>query len=314
VTPDRFFSLLLTLQSRESTTTADLAAHVGVSVRTVIRDLRWLQEAGFPLLIRRGRWGGVTLLPGGMLDTSRLTSTERDHLTLYGLDDTQREQLGAAADIRRAHQKMRSTPRPSDTDVLPLSEIVTTDNRPWFSRDSEGLPPAALVGDLRRAVRLRIYYRRSGDIDATWRVVDPYGLLAKGGRWYLVADTAGRPHLHALERIVAWEPMRAARRTRPDVTLQSVASDLTAHWENPETFQIHAELDTNQLDRARRILGRRLTIQDTAGAHRVRITVSGREVEDVRQLLQFGNSVTVTGPTEARERIRQLATQILQMY
>ena len=314
MTPDRFFSLLLTLQSRETTTTADLAAQVGVSVRTVLRDLQWLQEAGFPLLIRRGRWGGVTLLPGGMLDTSRLTSSERDHLALYGLDDMQREQLGAAADTRRAHQKMRSTLRLSNTDVLPLSAVVTTDNRPWFSRDIEGLPPAALVGDLRRGVRLRICYRRSEDIEATWRVIDPYGLLAKAGRWYLVADSAGRPRLHALERIVDWEPIRAARRTRPDVTLESVASELTAHWENPEAFQIHAELDSNQLSRARRILGRRLTIRDTAGAQRVRITVTGRELEDVRLLLQFGNSVTVTGPAEARERIRQLATQILQMY
>jgi predicted DNA-binding transcriptional regulator YafY len=314
VTPDRFFSLLLTLQSRETTTTADLAAQVGVSVRTVLRDLQWLQEAGFPLLIRRGRWGGVTLLPGGMLDTSRLTSSERDHLALYGLDDMQREQLGAAADTRRAHQKMRSTLRLSNTDVLPLSAVVTTDNRPWFSRDIEGLPPAALVGDLRRGARLRICYRRSEDIEATWRVIDPYGLLAKAGRWYLVADSVGRPQLHALERIVGWEPMRAARRMRPDVTLESVASELTAHWENPEAFQIHAELDSNQLSRARRILGRRLTIRDTAGAQRVRITVTGRELEDVRLLLQFGNSVIVTGPAEARERIRQLATQILQMY
>jgi predicted DNA-binding transcriptional regulator YafY len=268
VTPDRFFSLLLTLQSRETTTTADLAAQVGVSVRTVLRDLQWLQEAGFPLLIRRGRWGGVTLLPGGTLDTSRLTSSERDHLALHGLDDRQREQLGAAAGTRRAHQKMRSTLGLSNTDVLP----------------------------------------------ATWRVIDPYGLLAKAGRWYLVADSAGRPHLHALERIVGWEPMRAARRMRPDVTLESVASELTAHWENPEALQIHAELDSSQLSRARRILGRRLTIRGTAGAQRVRITVTGRELEDVRLLLQFGDSVTVTGPAEARERIRQLAAQILQTY
>jgi predicted DNA-binding transcriptional regulator YafY len=314
VTPDRFFSLLLTLQSRETVTTADLAAHVGVSVRTVLRDLRWLQEAGFPLLIRRGRWGGVTLLPGGLLDTSRLTSGERDHLALYGLDHMQREQLGAAADARRAHQKMRSNPGLSNTNVLPLSAVVTTDNRPWFSRDIEGLPPAALVGDLRRGVRLRIRYRRSEDVEATWRVVDPYGLLAKAGRWYLVADSAGRPRLHALERIDGWEPMRAARRMRPDVTLESVAGELTARWENQEAFQIHAELDPNQLSRARRILGRRLIIRDTAGARRVRITVTGREPEDVRLLLQFGDSVTVTGPAEARERMRQLATQIVQTH
>lgn len=313
VTPDRFFSLLLALQSREAMTSADLAARVGVSVRTVLRDLQWLQEAGFPLLIRRGRWGGVTLLPGGSLDTSRLTPDERDHLALYGLDDVQRAQLGAGADTQRAHQKMRSTLRLSNANVLPLSAVVATDNSPWFSRDTEGLPPAALVGDLRRGVRLRICYRRSEDVEATWRVVDPYGLLAKAGRWYLVADSAGRPRLHALERIVDWEPMRAVRRLRPGMTLDSVATELTARWENPEAFQIHAELDSNQLSRARRILGRRLTIRETAGAQ-VSITLAGRDVEDVRLLLQFGNSVTVTGPTEARERIRQIATQILQRY
>ncbi|MEU4487308.1 WYL domain-containing protein [Streptomyces purpurascens] len=314
VTPDRFFSLLLALQSRETTTTAELAAQVGVSVRTVLRDVQWLQEAGFPLLVRRGRWGGVTLLPGGLLDTSRLTPNERDHLALYGLDEMQREQLGAMADTQRAHQKVRSTLRPSSTGALPLSAVVTTDNSPWFSRDAEGLPPAALVGDLRRGVRLRICYRRSEETEPTWRIIDPYGLLAKGGRWYLVADSAGRPHLHALERLVDWEPMRAVRRLRPGATLDGVAAELTARWENPNTFRIHAELDLDQLGRARRILGRRLTVRDAAGTRRVSIAVTGQNVEVVRLLLQFGDSVTVTDPVEAREHIRQLTRQILQKY
>ncbi|MGI5426768.1 helix-turn-helix transcriptional regulator [Streptomyces sp. CA-179760] len=314
MTPDRFFSLLLALQSRETTTTAELAAQVGVSVRTVLRDVQWLQEAGFPLLMRRGRWGGVTLLPGGLLDTSRLTPNERDHLALYGLDDTQREQLGAMADTQRAHQKVRSALRPSSTGALPLSAVVTTDNSPWFFRDAEGLPPAALVGDLRRGVRLRIRYRRSEETEPRWRIVDPYGLLAKAGRWYLVADSVGRPHLHALERLVDWEPMRAVRRLRPGATLDGVAAELTARWESPDTFQIHAELDSDQLGRARRILGRRLTVRDAAGARRVSIAVAGQNVEAVRLLLQFGDSVTVTGPAEAREHIRQLARQILQQY
>ncbi|QEU97043.1 helix-turn-helix transcriptional regulator [Streptomyces kanamyceticus] len=315
MTPDRFFSLLLALQSRETMTTADLADEVGVSVRTVLRDLRWLQEAGFPLLIRRGRLGGVTLLPGGVLDTSRLTPDERDHLALHGLDDAQREQLGATADTRRADRKVRSGLRPSSTGALPLSAVVTTDNRPWFFRDAAGMPPAALVGDLRRGVRLRISYRRSAETEAAWRVVDPYGLLAKAGRWYLVADAEGRPRLHALERLVGWEPMRAARRLRPDATLDGVAAELTARWENPEAFRIHAEIDADRLGLARRVLGRRLAVQDTEGVlgGRVSITVTGRDVEDVRLLLQFGDSATVTGPAEAREHVRRLAAQILEI-
>ncbi|WP_320776336.1 helix-turn-helix transcriptional regulator [Streptomyces sp. CRN 30] len=319
MTPDRFFSLLLALQSRQTTTTADLAAQVGVSVRTVLRDLRWLQEAGFPLLVRRGRTGGVTLLPGGRLDAARLTPDERDHLALHGLDDQQREQLGAAGQTRRAHQKVRSVLRPSVVDGLPLSAVVTTDNRPWFLRDaeSEDLPSAALVSDLRRGVRLRVRYRRSEENAPTWRVVDPYGLLAKAGRWYLVADCAGRPRLHALERLSEWEALRVPRRLRPEATLNSVAAQLTASWESPDgpdTVRIHAELDADQLDRARRILGRRLTVQDAVDSRRVRITLSGRNVDDVRMLLQFGDRVTVTGPPAARERVRQLAAELLRTH
>ncbi|QYC37842.1 HTH domain protein [Nonomuraea coxensis DSM 45129] len=312
MTPDRFFSLLLALQTRETITTGDLADQVGVSVRTVLRDLRWLQEAGFPILVERGRWGGVTLLPGGALDTSRLTPTERDHLALHGLDDEQRRQLGAAADSRRAHKKVAV--RRSAPSLLPLSAVVTTDNRPWFGPDAQGADPSAIIGDVRRGVRLRILYRRSAEAGPTWQVVDPYGLLAKAGRWYLVADRAGVPRLYSLERLVDWRPMRVPRRLRPETTLAGAAAELTARWETTDALQVHAVLQARQLDRARRILGSRLTVHPPEGGDEVAITVTYRELEAVRQLLQFAESITVTDPPEARARIQELARSVLHHY
>ncbi|MEV4566310.1 WYL domain-containing protein [Nonomuraea sp. NPDC049419] len=312
MTPDRFFSLLLALQTRETITTGDLADQVGVSVRTVLRDLRWLQEAGFPVLVERGRWGGVTLLPGGALDTSRLTPSERDHLALHGLDDEQRRQLGAAADSRRAREKVaagRSTPP-----LLPLSAVVTTDNRPWYGPAARGADPSALIGDVRRGVRLSVLYRRSAEDAPTWQVVDPYGLLAKSGRWYLVADHAGVARLYSLERLAGWRPLREQRRLRPGATLGDVAAELTARWETGGTVQVHALLQAGQLERARRILGSRLTVHPPGDADEVAITVTYRDIEGVRQLLQFAESITVTGPPAARARLRELATRVIQHY
>ncbi|KAF3463929.1 WYL domain-containing protein [Streptomyces sp. Tu 3180] len=312
MTPDRFFSLLLALQTREAVTAADLADRLGVSVRTVLRDLRWLQEAGFPVLVERGRWGGVTLLPGGALDTSRLTPAERDHLALHGLDDEQRHQLGAGAESRRARAKVAARPQPA-TSRLPISAVVTTDNRPWFGRDAEGADPSAVVGDVRRGVRLRIRYRRSEEVEPAWQVVDPYGLLAKAGRWYLVADRSGVPRLYALERLVDWRPMRAPRRLRPGTTLADVVTELTSRWETVDAVRVHARLAARQLDRAGRILGSRLTVRSREGEE-VTITVACREIEDVRQLLPFADDLTVTDPPEARDRIRELAARILHRY
>ncbi|MFI5716430.1 helix-turn-helix transcriptional regulator [Nocardia sp. NPDC051750] len=313
MTPDRFFSLLIALQSRETVTTTDLADEVGVSVRTVIRDVQWLQDAGFPVLVRRGRWGGVTLLPGGALDLARLTPAERDHLAVYGLDDAQRDQLGGGFDGRRARSKV-APGRVRPENLLPVHAVVTTDNRPWFGRAGEGIGPAALLGDLRRGVRLRINYRRSTDPEPAWQIVDPYGLLAKGGRWYLVADYSARPRLYSLERIAGWRPLRTPRRLRPGATLHSVAADLSAGWENDGALRVEGELTAGQLERAKRILGTRLTACSTEEGGRVRIVVACRVIEDVRQLLQFADDFTVTGPPEARERIRELAAATLRRY
>ncbi|MET8869905.1 hypothetical protein ABZW11_43820 [Nonomuraea sp. NPDC004580] len=77
---------------------------------------------------------------------------------------------------------------------------------------------------------------------------------------------------------------------------------------------MHAVLQACQLERARRILGSRLTVHPPEDADEVAITVTYQDVEGVRQLLQFAESITVTGPATARARLRELATRTLQHY
>jgi predicted DNA-binding transcriptional regulator YafY len=311
VTPDRCFSLLLALRSRPDTTVAALAEDTGVSERTVMRDLRWLQDAGFPVLARRGRYGGVSMLPGGALDTSRLTPPEREHLALTGLDEDQRRRLGVEAVSDRARRKVAGAR--SGDGLLAVGDLVVSDNRPWFGREPEGVTPAQLIGDLRRGVRLRVEYRRPGEA-ATRRTVDPYGLLAKGGRWYLVADESGEPRLLNLQRIAAWEPLRAARRLRPGARLTSVAAELTSGWEAKGDLTVRLLIKDYQVPRAERILGSRLSIAESDGEGRTAAVLHCRELEDVRQLLPFADTVTILDPPEARRRVRELARQILDHY
>jgi predicted DNA-binding transcriptional regulator YafY len=311
VTPDRFFSLLLTLQSRPETTVAAIAEATGVSPRTAVRDLHWLRDAGFPIVMRRGRYGGVAMLPGGALDTARLTPGEREHLTLTGLDPDQRRRLGVEAVMGRALGKVAAARAPDD--LLPLGDLVVSDNRPWFGREPEGVSPAALIGDLRRGVRLKVVYRRSSEAPGE-RTVDPYGLLAKGGHWYLVADELGRPRLLSLRRLLHWEPLDAPRRLRPGVGLAAVAAELTSGWEAAGDLDVHLLIEDYQVERAERLLGSRLTLDGAGGDGRTRAVLRCRELEDVRQLLAFADSVTVLDPPEARARIRELAAQILRHY
>ena len=105
MTPDRFFALMLLLESRDGATTQDLASALGVSLRTINRDLNWLRDAGLPVTAHRGRLGGVAMLPGSGLDLTRLTPGERDHLSLLGLDEKQRAELDASVESGRALAK-----------------------------------------------------------------------------------------------------------------------------------------------------------------------------------------------------------------
>jgi predicted DNA-binding transcriptional regulator YafY len=315
VTPDRFFTLMLLLESRDGATTQELASALGVSLRTITRDLNWLRDAGLPVTVHRGRLGGVTMLPGSGLDLTRLTPGERDHLSLIGLDEKQRTELDTSVESRRALAKIAAIRPRRDHELLPLTEVVHVDSRPWLQTRASGTTPASLIGPVRRGRRLRIEYDSPREPGPRDRVVDPYGLVAKAGTWYLVADCARAPRMYRLERITTWKEVDQPRRIRADQTLATVAAALVDQWEHNHATEVSATIDQTQLERAQRIFGRRLVRDDqeeSATGHKV--TIRFLHLEDVRALLPFGNAITVHGPAEARAHLRALAADLARHY
>ena len=306
---------MLLLASRNAVTTQELASALGVSLRTITRDLNWLRDAGLPVTAQRGRLGGVTMLPGSGLDLTRLTPGERDHLSLTGLDEKQRAELNASVESRRALSKIAAAqPRRVD-ELLPLTDIVNVDSRPWLQARTSGTTPASLIGPVRRRRRLLIEYDSTHESCSRDLVVDPYGLFAKAGTWYLVADCARVPRMYRLERITAWKEVDQPRRIRDDQTLATVAATLVDQWEHDHAIEVSATIDQTQIERARRILGQRLVRDDheeSATGHKVRIRFP--HLEDVRALLPFGSTITVHGPTEVRAHLRDLATNLAHHY
>ncbi|WP_405765634.1 helix-turn-helix transcriptional regulator [Streptomyces sp. NBC_01538] len=316
MTPDRFFSLMLLLASRDPVTTQELASALGVSLRTITRDLNWLRDAGLPVTAQRGRLGGVTMLPGSGLDLTRLTPGERDHLSLTGLDEKQRVELDASVESRRALSKIGAAQSRRAHELLPLTDVVHVDSRPWLQAHTTGTTPASLIGPLRRGRRLRIEYDSPREPRPRDLVVDPYGLLAKAGIWYLVADCAREPRMYRLERITTWKEVDQPRRIRENQTLATVAAALVDQWNHNHAIEVSATIDQTQIERARRIFGQRLVRDDddeeSATGHKV--TIRFLHLEDVRTLLPFGSTIAVHGPTEARAHLRDLATSLAHHY
>ncbi|MCC3763163.1 WYL domain-containing protein [Glycomyces sp. TRM65418] len=138
--------------------------------------------------------------------------------------------------------------------------------------------------------------------------------MAKGGRWYLVADELGEPRLLNLRRIDRWEPLDTPRRLRAGARLADVAAALTSGWESAGGLEIRLLVQAHQVERAERMLGNRLSLGARDEHGRTSAVLRCRELEDVRQLLAFADSVTVLDPPEARARLKELASQILRHY
>ncbi|HEY0260194.1 MAG TPA: WYL domain-containing protein [Lacisediminihabitans sp.] len=304
----RLLSLLLVLQTRQRVTSVELAERLEVSVRTILRDVGVLSTAGVPVYAERGRHGGIVLLPGARLNASHLEPAEMDSLSLAGLDGVQREQLGITAAHDMAIRKIAA--RRAAGGGTSLAELVIVDNSGWLAAEAGELNIADLALTLRARPRLRIDYRRSGAKHATSRIIEPYGLATKSGRWYLVADDDQTAKLFNLERLEHYEALSEPAATRPDQDLRSVWAELKNRTEAAGQIDVTVRLRETRIDLARRILGARLKEAGSSNDGWRLVTVSYPDSESVRQLLQFGDHIEVLAPERARQRIAELATDI----
>lgn len=78
----RLLQILLLLQNRGRLTSAALARELEVAPRTILRDLDAMTEAGLPVIVHRGRDGGIEL---GFDYRTRLTGLDRDEAEAMAL-------------------------------------------------------------------------------------------------------------------------------------------------------------------------------------------------------------------------------------
>lgn len=313
----RLLALLVALQSRQRVSARDLAEQFGVSKRTILRDIETLAAADIPVIAERGRYGGISLYRPAEVDVTRLTGHEAEILEVIGVDLKRARALGVEAAARSAARKIATrTPAPthSAAPTAGLSDVVLIDDTGWFAPD-EPAELAALTADVRTGRRLSIQYRSSGKPAPRTLIVDPYGIYARAGRWYLIADLDGQPRMFALARLSGWNALDEPKQTRPGTSLAEAVQHLVASLEGRHDVIVTALLDTTSVDMARRILGSRLLdITPTDNPGQVTIRVGYDQLDAVRQLMQFTDHIEITDPPNARALVEQLAGRIAERH
>jgi len=193
----RVLALLELLEAHGRMRGEQLARRLEVNERTVRRYVLTLRDRGVPIEMERGRYGGY-YLPAGY--KRPLALTEREALsTAWGLlRGVQREADFAGSDSRRALDKLSMALPQSTRDMLrSLEHVVTfadTPARGGEPVDVEHLKSILYAVVSHQQVRMT-YHSWRGDV--TERIVDPYHVVCRYGRWYLV----GYCHLRTDQRV-----------------------------------------------------------------------------------------------------------------
>jgi predicted DNA-binding transcriptional regulator YafY len=220
----RLVSILLLLQSRGRLTAQELAGALEVSVRTVYRDMESLAAAGVPLYGEAGHDGGYRLVDGYRTRLTGLTDGEADSLFLTGLPGAAAD-LGLGASVTAAQLKlMAALPAELRDRAGRAAGRFHLDAPSWY-RDADSSPHLAAVADAvwnERPIRIR--YLRWAKPQEVTRVVEPYGLVLKAGRWYLVAAASNATRTYRVSRILDVQPL--------DVTFErDPGFDLASYWQ-----------------------------------------------------------------------------------
>jgi predicted DNA-binding transcriptional regulator YafY len=224
VRASRLVSILLLLQSRGRMTARELADALEVSVRTVYRDAESLAAAGIPLYGEAGRDGGYRLVDGYRTRLTGLTAGEAESLFLTGLPSAAAD-LGLGASVTAAQLKlMAALPAELRDRAGRVAARFHLDAPSWY-RDADSSPHLAAIADAvwnERAIH--IHYLRWAKPHEITRAVEPYGLVLKAGRWYLVAAAGSATRTYRVSRIVDVQPLDASFARDPGF-------DLAGYWQ-----------------------------------------------------------------------------------
>ncbi len=310
---DRLISILLQLQVNRRITARELSRKLEVSERTILRDMDALSGSGIPVFAERGAGGGWSLLEEYQTRLNGLTPEEIQSLFVSTTPKLMAD-LGLKQTSLSAWTKLEA--------ALPMStrgyadfvrQRLLIDSAGWRSSSESVSNLPTLVDALWRDRQLRFVYQRVV-ADASERIVDPLGLVARGSVWYLIAQRESELRTYRVSRITEVQILESAAQRPADF-------DLASYWERSATefrkklpqYRVTLKAKPDVL-RWIHYRGWRLEEEQSETDHvRVRLRFDSEE-EALQFSVGLGDEVEVIEPVELRKKVCKRANSILRFY
>ena len=317
-TSSRTLRLLSLLQNHRYWPGAQLAERLGVSPRTLRRDIDRLRELGYPVQAQRGADGGYQLAAGAALPPLVVDDDEAVAVAVALRTAAASGTSGGtgAGEDTVAEASVRALAKL--TQVMPGRlrrhvEVLTAMMVPatWGSRTTPPVAPGTLTAialACRDTERIRFSYT-AADGAGSDRYVEPHRLVSLAGRWYLVGYDLTRLDWRTfrLDRISGPPEGTGERfrsRTLPaadaaSFVRQSIGSVRTG-------YEVEVLVDA-PADSVRAVIGRWSSVEP-AGPERCRVRMTADGLEwPMLALGVVGADFRVVSPPELTDRVRDWA-------
>jgi predicted DNA-binding transcriptional regulator YafY len=300
----RLLAFLELLQNQRVVDGRAAATELGVSERTIRRYAVALHELGIPVDGQPGLGGGYGLRPGVRLPPLML-SDEEAAAVVFGLVLAEQRGLGGA---ERAVTKIA---RVFPERLMRRVERLRTELS--LSGEPDPAPASAetllLIAEaVRRRRSLEIGYTRRDGTRST-REIDPLGLVARRGRWYVPARDRGRDELRTFraDRITRATIGGPAEPPEPGFDPAAHVVEMLARL--PWAWEIEVHLDAPVSEIAARVPATLAELEAEDSGTRLKMRADSLDwVAGV--LAGLGADFRVIRPDELREHLETLASRL----
>lgn len=319
---DRLLAMLMLLQTRGRMTAQALADELEVSVRTIYRDVEALSISGVPVYAERGPGGGCALLDNYRTTLTGLNVEEVRALFMLDISAPLAE-LGLKRDLQAALLKLSAAlPEASRVEETRVRQRLHLDSAGW----GQVAAPAPFLPVLHQAVwqdrRLHLV------IQATWPytnrlsiTVEPYGLVAKSGVWYLVCRREGGVRAYRATDLIDAELCETPFQRDPDFDLPAFWAGWCARQEaGRRDYPVTVRVSPALTPLLPLYFGRQVqTWIAEAGSPDddgwLTLTLPFENLPAARsRLLGFGRAVEILAPEPLRLSVIDFAAQIVDFY
>lgn len=309
----RVLALLEILQRGGTRRVGELAERLDVDERTVRRYVAHLLDLDVPVVSVRGRYGGYRLAPGYRLPPLMLTDDEAVAV-LVGLAGGPRSGRGASrlAAESAAAKVRRVLPRPLATRLDALLDVAEFSERPPDAPVPE-VDVLLLVAEAARSRRTLEIVHSSREGRVTERTLQPYGVVAHAGHWYVTGRDARSEEVRTfrLDRVTTARLGSETFEAPPGFHAQDevLAALARTPWRRAVSVRVRADADAVR-SRLPPGLATVTPVTDEEGWTRVEMRAERLDwVPGV--LAALDADLVVEGPDELRTRVLELAQRLL---